>query len=51
MLCEWFLMCDRPAVGLSRGPIGDGAFGMAPVCQRCADRLDLPLSPLPDEGV
>ena len=46
VLCEWFLLCDREAAGLSRGPLGGGEFALMPVCQRCADRLELPLVPL-----
>jgi hypothetical protein len=48
VLCEWFLLCDREAAGMSRGPIGGGEFALMPVCQRCADRLELPLVPLPE---
>jgi hypothetical protein len=43
MVCAWFALCDRPADWVSRGPVGGGAFGMVPVCQRCADRVGIPV--------
>lgn len=42
LMCEWFVMCDRPAEWASAGP--DGA--MVPVCQRCADRVGIPANEL-----
>lgn len=44
--CAWFALCDRPAVGYCRGPIGGGLFGPIPICRRCADRFDLNPQPL-----
>lgn len=41
LMCEWFVMCDRPAEWVTEGPIGNGLFAMVPVCQRCADRVGL----------
>lgn len=31
--CQWFLMCDRPAVTTVKHPV----LGDVPCCQRCAD--------------
>ena len=36
-LCEWFALCDHPAVGTIDHP----ALGAVPVCRRCIDRLDM----------
>lgn len=41
MMCQWFAMCDNEAVGVSRGPVGNGEFAMVPICQRCADRVGI----------
>ena len=41
-VCSWFAGCENAATLASRGPIGDGAFGMIPVCERCATQLGLP---------
>ena len=38
LMCEWFVMCDRPAEWAANGLPGQG---MVPVCQRCADRVGL----------
>lgn len=35
--CRWFALCDRPAVGVAGHPI----LGTVPICQRCADNLEL----------
>ena len=35
LMCEWFVMCDKPA---EWGAIGvDGMY--VPICQRCADKV------------
>ena len=34
--CAWFARCDAEATGTRRGPVGDGAFGELPVCDRHA---------------
>jgi len=38
-LCEWFALCDRPAVGTVWHPV----LGSVPVCGRCVERLGLEL--------
>lgn len=43
MICEWFALCDHEAVGLVAHPI----IGSVPVCQRCADKLDMKPEPFP----
>jgi hypothetical protein len=37
MLCEWFALCDHEAVGYADHVI----VGYVPICQRCADKLDI----------
>lgn len=38
--CQWFAMCNHPAIGL----VGHPAFpDGVPCCQRCADRFDMEL--------
>lgn len=32
--CEWFLLCDNPAVTTQSHPV----LGDVPICQRCADK-------------
>lgn len=32
--CEWFLLCDNPAVTTQSHPV----LGNVPICQRCADK-------------
>lgn len=41
-MCSWWAWCDNVATLASRGPIGNGEFGMIPVCERCATRFELP---------
>lgn len=41
MTCMWFAMCENEAEYTVRGPIGDGQFGLIPVCGRCVDKLGL----------
>lgn len=41
LTCAWYALCDRPAEWVTRGPVGDGAFDMVPICQRCADKLGI----------
>lgn len=42
--CEWYLLCDNSATGTTPHPI----LGEVPICQRCAGRHDLLVSPFPD---
>lgn len=35
LMCEWFVMCGRPAEWGALGP--DRTY--LPICQRCADRV------------
>lgn len=37
MMCLWYVLCDKEAVGVVRHP----AFELVPVCQRCADKHEL----------
>lgn len=37
MECQWYVMCDHEAIGVSEHPI----LGAVPICQRCADKHDL----------
>lgn len=37
--CMWFALCKNPANGLREGPVGNGAFGPIPICQRCDDKI------------
>jgi hypothetical protein len=39
--CMWFALCDNEAEFAVRGPIGDGQFGLIPVCGRCVEKLGL----------
>ncbi len=39
MICEWYLLCDHDAVGTTPHPV----LGDVPICQRCADKHDLPV--------
>jgi hypothetical protein len=39
--CMWFALCDREAEWMTRGPIGDGKWGLLPICDRCADRAEI----------
>lgn len=39
-ICEWYAMCANPAVGTTPHPV----LGDVPICQRCADRHDLPVT-------
>jgi hypothetical protein len=41
LVCSWFALCDKPAEWVTRGPVGDGEFDMAPICQRCADKVGI----------
>jgi hypothetical protein len=36
-VCEWFALCDNPAVGTLPHPV----LGDVPVCDRCADKVGL----------
>ena len=35
--CQWFAKCYNDATCAVTGPVGDGAFGLIPTCDRCAD--------------
>lgn len=41
MMCMWFALCENPATHVACGPIGDGAFGVIPICVRCAERVGI----------
>lgn len=43
--CEWFALCDHDAIGVTPHPI----LGDVPICQRCADKLDIPIGVLGDD--
>lgn len=45
--CQAFLLCENPAVGVADHPV----LGSYPSCQRCADRLEKNLKPLPPTKV
>jgi hypothetical protein len=38
--CQWFFLCRSEATAAVRHPI----LGLVPVCDRCVDKLDLPVS-------
>jgi hypothetical protein len=38
-ICRWFALCDHEAVGTVPHPV----LGDVPACQRCVDKLDLPV--------
>ena len=44
LMCEWFVMCDRPAEWGALGP--DRTYH--PICQRCADKVGIPAEELYD---
>lgn len=46
--CEWFALCDHEAIGLVAHPAFPGGV---PTCQRCVDRFDMTVEPLPVAGV
>ena len=37
LICEWFVLCDKPADGTVYHPI----IGSVPTCKRCAEKLEL----------
>jgi hypothetical protein len=39
MICEWFALCDHEAIARVPHPV----LGSVPICQRCAERLDIEL--------
>lgn len=41
MICQWYLLCDNPAVGVVEHPV----LLFVACCQRCADRHALALLP------
>jgi hypothetical protein len=41
LMCSWFTLCERQADGLR----DHSTFGILPICTRCADRTDAPLTP------
>lgn len=43
--CQWFVLCDHPAVGTVNHPI----LGDVPICARCAKRFDLTPDPPQEE--
>jgi hypothetical protein len=45
LTCQWFATCTNEATLASRGPVGDGKWDWLPVCERCADLLDLETVP------
>ena len=40
MRCEWFALCENTADGIRRHPI----LGAVLICDRCADRVDSPIT-------
>lgn len=38
--CMWFALCENPANGLRKGPVGNGEFKDVPICQRCDDKAE-----------
>lgn len=42
--CQYFLLCDRPAVGTIDNPF----LGPVPSCERCATRMEQKLTRYPD---
>lgn len=47
--CEWFALCTNDATGTAEGLIG-GTWCNVPICSRCANKLDLTLTPFPEEN-
>lgn len=45
LVCAWFALCTNGANGAARGPIGNGEFGMIPICDRCAERMGVQTEP------
>lgn len=39
--CEWFALCTNDAVGTAKHPV----LGQVPICQRCANKFDLEITP------
>jgi hypothetical protein len=37
--CGWYAGCGEPAIGLTPHPV----LGPVPICQRCAEKHDLPI--------
>lgn len=42
MDCQWYALCGNPIAGTTPHRI----LGDVPICQRCADKHDLPITPL-----
>jgi len=45
LVCSWFALCENAATAAAQGPIGDGEFGMVPICDRCATKLGVETEP------
>jgi len=45
-MCQWYALCTNPADGIVKHPI----LGNVPTCQRCADKHELELIPIGQEG-
>lgn len=45
LACQWMALCENPATLAGWGPIGDGAWGYIPVCERCNGRFGLDALP------
>lgn len=46
MRCQWFLLCENEAIGMSKVP-----WGEEPVCARCAARFELEVREFEDPRV
>jgi hypothetical protein len=44
-MCEYFVMCTKPAVVLVKHPI----IGLVPCCEKCAKFSELPKVPLEEK--
>lgn len=42
MKCQWYALCPNAMDGVTPHPI----LGDVPICKRCADKHDLPITPL-----
>lgn len=40
-ICQWYARCYNPIAGTTPHPI----LGDVPICKRCADKHDLPITP------
>ena len=45
MMCAWYVLCDNEAIGTTPHPI----LGDVDICQRCADKHELPIEPFKEQ--